>query len=121
MNIERYKEAIEWLENEDNDFANALEAACALRETIDDLITAGALVPVPVGEPCLIASRLSSGEVKNFMHDGHVQYIEPENGLQVNMNHEEGDSPYINSDTIVQPVRLMPLAELLEAADANHD
>ena len=76
-----------------------------------DLIAAGVLVPVPDGEARTIGSWMENGEVKNFIHEGQLQYIEPEDGLQVDMNHEEcGVS--IGDDDLVQPVRLVKLEDV---------
>jgi len=76
-----------------------------------DLIAAGVLVPVPVGEARTIGSWMENGEVKNFIHEGQLQYIEPEDGLQVDMNHEECGVP-IGDDDLVQRVRLVKLEDV---------
>lgn len=102
MNIKRYKS------REDGALVEDPEGLL-LQWT--DLIAAGVLVPVPDGEARTIGSWMENGEVKNFIHEGQLQYIEPEDGLQVDMNHEECGT-YIDDSDIVQPVRLVRLEDV---------
>lgn len=75
-----------------------------------DLIAAGCLVPVPVGEPCLW-DQLS--ECSKFIHDGGLFVC---NGGSFILLSGAQLPKHMTCDTIVQPVRLVPLAEL----EADH-
>lgn len=74
-----------------------------------DLIAAGALVPVPDGEVCAIMDCDS----KYFIYNGRIYEIPDGEFYGVLVGHEGPHYTgfYGDSATIVQPIRLVPIAE----------
>ena len=79
---------------------------------LDDLIAAGALVPVPVGGACQI-TKISICEC--FIYLGNVYRLYSFSPVEFGAWQLSDHSEHIFAlDTIVQPVRLRPIAEVVK-------
>lgn len=78
---------------------------------LSDLIAAGALVPVADGEPCDIDEVAPESWI--VTQKGNVYYRE-EDGYSYAAFSDSAKPRFLQSLTIVQPVRLTPIAEAVE-------
>lgn len=106
---EKYKEACEWLENDDRNFAVCLESACMLREVLEEILALNLLVAVPDGEPKQ-ACNLCPDEMFTCDHPG-VWKILNWSRLYI-YNIHTGEDTGLTTSALVQPVRLVRLEDM---------
>lgn len=75
----------------------------------DCLERSGALVPVPDGEACRVEALYN--EERLVKHDGKIYCGADDGSGYAAIANTKPDFPNFDDDTIVQPVRLVPIAE----------
>lgn len=75
----------------------------------DRLERSGALVPVADGEACRVEALYD--EDRLVKHDGKIYYGDSDGSGYAAISNTKPDFPNFDDDTIVQPVRLVPIAE----------